>query len=58
MAIGTLDQDYFLQGQWQCSVTSTTTDFFHPNKKNPVVDPKTTANPNHTLYVMNINIRK
>lgn len=42
--------------QWQCSVISTTKDFFHPNSKYPIIAPKTTDRHSHELYVMNISI--
>lgn len=35
--------------QWQCSVTSTIIDFFHPNKKFPQAAPATTAKHNQLL---------
>ncbi|CAG5095441.1 Protein of unknown function, partial [Cotesia congregata] len=41
-----------------CSVTSTITDFFQPNKKYPIAAPNTTAMQSHTLYVINISMRK
>lgn len=44
--------------QWQCSVISTITDFFQPNKKYPIAAPITTPKHNHILYVIKINISR
>lgn len=45
-------------GQWQCSVTSTMTDFFQPKRKFPQAAPATTARHSHVLYVMNTSMSR